>query len=248
MYATTTAAKTASIAPLGLRAQAGLAHQGAAAREGVRVPERIAAAFGGAGGTLVRFERNDAIYYEGDDAGACYKVVSGMVRLCKLTEDGRRQITSFLMAGDVFGWTDDDTRAFSAEAVTDVRVEKISRARIEDGMRTDPAMGRSFLMLISGQLAAAHDHLLLLGRMTASERIAWFLLDLVKRLRDRGAKPGALDLAMNRKDIADYLGLTIETVSRVLNQLKRSGIITLSTPEHVGLTRTEALERMAMAA
>ena len=69
-----------------------------------------------------------------------------------------------------------------------------------------------------------------------------------ERLRVTGAKPGALDLDMNRKDIADYLGLTSETVSRVMNQLKRSGIITLATPEHVGLTRTEALERMAMAA
>ncbi|MCW5774316.1 MAG: cyclic nucleotide-binding domain-containing protein [Rhodospirillaceae bacterium] len=247
MYAITATTKAAPIAPFALRAQAPEARDERGAGEG-RAPARMAGTFSGTAAATLKFDRNETIYYEGDEAEACYKVVSGMVRLCKLTEDGRRQITAFLMPGDMFGWTDLETHSFSAEAVTEARVEKVSRARIEDGMRTNPAMGRGFLSMISSQLAAAHDHLLLLGRMTAAERIAWFLLDLSKRAKAAGMKAGALDLVMNRKDIADYLGLTIETVSRMLNQMKRKGLIGLATPDHVEFTRAGALERLAMAA
>ena len=99
----------------------------------------------------------------------------------------------------------------------------------------------------STQLASAHDHLLLLGRMTAAERIATFLLDLVRRQHCAG-NGGSIELAMSRKDVADYLGLTVETVSRTMSALKRKGIIAFADPENVQLKQSSALERLAMAA
>ena len=195
-------------------------------------------------GTVSKFERNQTIYFEGDEAGHCYRVKSGTVRLCKVTEDGRRQIAAFLTAGDLFGWTDHGLYGFSAEAVTGVTLEKFSRVRIEDAVKANPALGRRILALLSTQLASAHEHLLLLGRMTAAERIANFLLDLGKRQH----KDGTVLLAMCRKDIADYLGLTVETVSRTMNALKRKGIIAFAEPENVRLKQSGALERLAMTA
>lgn len=197
-------------------------------------------------GVAAKFEKNRTIYFEGDEAAHYFKVRSGTVRLCKVTEDGRRQIAAFLTAGDLFGWTDQDAYNFSAEAVTDVTIERFGRARIEDTVRASPSLGRRILALISGQLASAHEHLLLLGRMTASERVAVFLLDLGRR--QHAAAGAAIDLAMNRKDVADYLGLTVETVSRTMSALKRKGIIAFAEPETVQLKQSTALERLAMAA
>lgn len=199
-------------------------------------------------GATVRYERNRTIYFEGDEAASCFRVRSGTVRLCKMTEDGRRQIAAFLTAGDVFGWVDGSVYNFSAEAVTDVTLEKFQRQRIDRAIAEDPAMGRRILALLSSQLADAHDHLLLLGRMTAYERIATFLLDLAKRQRKSGPAGGPIELPMNRRDLADYLGLTVETVSRVMNALKRKGVIFFSSPEDVELKQNAALQRLAMAA
>jgi CRP-like cAMP-binding protein len=195
-------------------------------------------------GAAVKFEKNRTIYFEGDESQHYYKVRSGTVRLCKVTEDGRRQIAAFLTAGDLFGWTDQDVYSFCAEAVTDVTVEKFSRARVEESVKANPSMGRRVLGLLSTQLASAHEHLLLLGRMTASERIASFLLELGRRQHTIAS----IELPMNRKDVADYLGLTVETVSRTMSALKRKGIIAFTEPENVQFKQNNALERLAMAA
>jgi CRP/FNR family transcriptional regulator len=231
MYAMTNSASTATRAPMAMRLQ-----PVPAAPASVDPLDRLGAA--------AKFEKNRTIYFEGDEAEHCYRVKSGTVRLCKVTEDGRRQIAAFLTAGDLFGWTDQGFYGFSAEAVTDVTLEKFSRARIEDAVKAVPALGRRVLTLLSTQLASAHDHLLLLGRMTAAERIASFLLDLVRRQH----KGGSVALAMCRKDVADYLGLTVETVSRTMSALKRKGIISFAEPENVQLKQSGALERLAMAA
>ena len=234
MYAMTNSASTAARAPMAMRFRPVLSTPAAAAE--IDPLDRLGAA--------VKFEKNRTIYFEGDDAQHCYKVKSGTVRLCKVTEDGRRQIAAFLTADDLFGWTDQGFYGFSAEAVTDVTLEKFSRARIEDTVKASPALGRRVLTMLSTQLASAHDHLLLLGRMTAAERIASFLLDLVRR-QHRGL---SIELAMNRKDVADYLGLTVETVSRTMSALKRKGIIAFAEPENVQLKQSGALERLAMTA
>src|SRR5690606_17994512 len=98
--------------------------------------------FEGAGAVNVTYDRNETIFYDGDDAEYCFRVLSGMVRLCKITEDGRRQISAFLAPGDVFGWTLYPCHSFSAEAVTDVVVQKCRRARVEETIRANPAAGR----------------------------------------------------------------------------------------------------------
>jgi CRP/FNR family transcriptional regulator len=234
MHATTNSAITAARASMAMRLQP-VSIAPAPAREADPL-DRL-----GAG---VKFEKNRTIYFEGDAAEHCYRVKSGTVRLCKVTEDGRRQIAAFFTAGDMLGWTDHGFYGFSAEAVTDVTLEKFSRARVDDAVKASPPLGRRILTLLSTQLASAHDHLLLLGRMTAAERIASFLLGLVRRQH----KGGSIELAMCRKDVADYLGLTVETVSRTMSALKRKGIISFAEPEYVQLNQCGALERLAMAA
>lgn len=199
-------------------------------------------------GIAAKYEKNRTIYYEGDEAGQYFRVRAGTVRLCKVTEDGRRQIAAFLTAGDLFGWTDQVAFNFSAEAVTDAVVEKYQRQRVEASVKANPGMERRILALLSNQLACAHEHLLLLGRMTASERIAAFLLDLVRRQRRANGATATIELHMNRKDMADYLGLTVETVSRTMSALKRKGIIDFAVPDNVQLKQSAALERLAMAA
>jgi CRP-like cAMP-binding protein len=238
MYAITTSTRPAAPVSAMLRPFPASAHPQPKAVDSLGAFGRL--------GTAIKVERNRAIYFEGDDAEHCYRVVSGMVRLCKVTEDGRRQIAAFLIEGDLFAWTDQEAYQFSAEAVTDVTVEKFSRARIDEAVKDSPSLGRTILAMVSGQLAAAHDHLLLLGRMTASERIATFLIHL--RKRQPGAASGAIELAMNRTDFADDLGLTVETVSRVMNGLKRRGVIAFAAPENVQLKQSGTLERLAMAA
>ncbi|HVO15787.1 MAG TPA: helix-turn-helix domain-containing protein [Alphaproteobacteria bacterium] len=216
------------------------AHGGAVRRSAVDPLDRL--------GASATFDKRRTIYYEGDEAQHYYKVVSGVVRLCKVTEDGRRQIAAFLVSGDFFGWTVQDDYSYSAEAVTDATVVRYSRRRVEEAVRTDTAVGRRVLGLLTNQLASAHDHLLLLGRMTATERLSAFLLDLNRR--NGGADEGAatIELPMNRRDIADYLGLTIETVSRTMSAMKRKGLVSFTGADSVRLNRCEALERMAMAA
>lgn len=199
-------------------------------------------------GTGAAYGRRRAIYHEGDEARHYFKVVSGVVRLCRVTEDGRRQIVAFLVAGEFFGWTVEDHHAYSAEAVTDVSVMKYPRSRIEEIVRTDPATARRVLGLLTGQLASAHDHLLLLGRMTAAERLSAFLLDLIRRCGGAATDAATIELPMNRRDIADYLGLTAETVSRTMSAMKRKGLLSFTGAYSVRLNRCDILERMAMAA
>jgi CRP/FNR family transcriptional regulator/CRP/FNR family nitrogen fixation transcriptional regulator len=199
-------------------------------------------------GASATFDKRRTVYYEGDEAQHYYKVVSGVVRLVKVTEDGRRQIAAFLVEGDFFGWTIQDDYSYSAEAVTDVAVVKYSRRRVEEAVRTDAAIGRRVLVLLTNQLASAHDHLLMLGRMTASERLSAFLLDLNKRNGGADAGAASVELPMNRRDIADYLGLTIETVSRTMSAMKRKGLVSFTGADSVRLNRCDVLERMAMAA
>jgi CRP/FNR family transcriptional regulator len=194
---------------------------------------------------MLRVPKNRTIFYQDDEADCYFKVVSGVVRLCKITEDGRRQIAAFLFPGDFFGWSGGDTHTYSAEAVSEVTLERFARGKTEERMQMDFRVGRRLMALLCSELAAAQEHLLLLGRMTAKERIARFLVDLVRR--QQGEKPAAtgIELPMSRADVADYLGLTIETVSRTLSGLKRNGVIDLPSAEKVRVLRFDALDAAA---
>ena len=194
-------------------------------------------------GTRLSFSRNDEIYAEGDSSDSWYKVVSGTVRVCKLLADGRRHIAEFCFSGDCFGLDGTGERPYSAEAVDDVIVMRYRRQPTEQLIDQNHALARLLRDAMLRDLAHAHEHTLRLGRMTASERVATFLLEMFER-RDRTK---ALDLPMSRNDIADYLGLTIETVCRTLSLFKRDGAIAIPNPHRIELLDRGALEAIGEA-
>lgn len=176
-----------------------------------------------------------AVFIEGDPAENFYEVLSGTVRLHKLLPDGRRQITGFLTAGHLLGLSHANAYVYSAEAVGPVTVLCYPRARLDRLMDEVPGLARRLLAAASDELRQAQDQMLLLGRKTAPEKMASFLVTLAAL---KGEDADELDLPMSRNDIADYLGLTMETVSRTLAKLKRERLIAL--PTH---TRVELLDR-----
>jgi CRP/FNR family nitrogen fixation transcriptional regulator len=187
------------------------------------------------------FDRNTEVYAEGEPAGNVYKVVSGVVRISKLLPDGRRQISAFHMPGDMFGFEADDLHHASAEAVTPVKVIAYKwESLLTSGCRS-ASLVRDLLNLTMVGLRQTQEHLLLLGRKNALERVAAFLLDTAKR-----TKSGSIiELAMARHDIADYLGLTLETVSRMFAELKERGVIRLEGARRVHLLDKDQLAAMS---
>ncbi len=185
------------------------------------------------------------IVHEGDPALHMFNVTSGAVKVYKLLPDGRRQVIGFLLTGDFLGFSIRDAYAYSAEALTPVTLCRFSRRQLEGLLERYPQMERRLLSIASNELAAAQDLMLLLGRKTARERLASFLLTLSRRLIRLGADGTSFDLAMSRTDIADYLGLTTETVSRAFTQLRKDGLIDLDGAAHVTLLDPEELESIA---
>ncbi len=191
-------------------------------------------------GMAMRFARNSEVFAEGDPAGNIYKVVSGAVRTCKLTSDGRRQIGDFYLPGDTFGLASDELHDFSAEAIGDCVVRVIRRSAFHDGVALKESAGAELWMQARLELQRAQHHILLLGRKNAQERIAAFLMDMMDRL----SRDDDLELPMPRQDIADYLGLTIETVSRTLTQLERDGVIAIPGNRRIVFRDRAALDLM----
>ncbi|HWB49507.1 MAG TPA: helix-turn-helix domain-containing protein [Stellaceae bacterium] len=194
-------------------------------------------------GSRRSFARDEEIYAEGDRADCWFKVISGTVRICKLMADGRRHIAEFFHAGDCFGLDGADTRALAAEAVGDVIVMRFNRAATERLIDQRPELARHMCNMTLRNLAHAQTRLLLLGRMTAPERVASFLIELAERRDVRRV----LDIPMSRNDIADYLGLTIETVCRVLSAMKRDGLVAIPNPHRIEIRDRDALETLVEA-
>jgi CRP/FNR family nitrogen fixation transcriptional regulator len=192
-------------------------------------------------GTRLSFSRNQEIYTEGDATDCWYKVVSGTVRICKLLADGRRHIAEFCFSGDCFGLDNTGNRVFSAEAVSDAIVLRLPRKATEQLIDQNPALARRLRETMLRDLANAHSRMLLLGRMTAPERVAAFLIEIFER-RD---VTKTLDLPMSRTDIADYLGLTVETVCRTLSMFRHERIIALPNPHRIELLDRAALEAIS---
>lgn len=190
-------------------------------------------------GTMARFGRDTTIFNEGDPVQFCYKIVSGAVRRCKHTVNGRRQISDFLLAGDCFGFLQFGRYNCTAEAIRDAVVIAYPQIQVERLTRTMPGMGHRLVVLMSERLTSMQDHLVRLGHQAAKERVASFLLLLCERL---GAKEGeCFDIPMNRQDMADYLGLTVETVCRALSELKRTKRIAAPSPQEVIINNLDAL-------
>ena len=186
-------------------------------------------------GATMPFARNAEIYGENEPADYLYKIVSGAVRTYKVLNDGRRQIGSFYLPGDIFGLEVGDEHSFSAEAVVDCKVLVIKRSALVSLAGRDTEVARQLWTMAAGELQRAQDHVMLLIK-TAQERVAGFLMEM--SARNGGA--GEVDLPMSRQDIADYLGLTIETVSRTLTQLENSGAIAVPTSRRIVLRSAAA--------
>ena len=152
------------------------------------------------------FGRGEEVFAEGDAAEFFYKVVSGTVRTAKLLSDGRRQIDAFHLPGDIFGLEKGEDHRFTAEAVDNVVVEAFRKSRLSGLLHDNPAFGDQVMSSMLASLERAHEHMVLLGRKTAQEKIATFLLDMAERISDDDEH---FDLPMLRNDIADHLGLTI---------------------------------------
>jgi CRP/FNR family nitrogen fixation transcriptional regulator len=185
------------------------------------------------------FARNAEIYGEDEPAEYFYAVVSGAVRTYKLLSDGRRQIGAFHLPGDIFGLEAGDTHCFSAEAVVDSIVRVARRSSIVSLAATDAAVAADLWSATARSLRGAQQHMLLLGRKSAEERVASFLLAMA------GASGSELiELPMSRQDIADYLGLTIETVSRTLTHLEAQAAIALPSARRIVVRNRAGLQRL----
>jgi len=173
--------------------------------------------------TPVRREPGQAIFHEGDAAEHVYNITEGVLKTFKLLPDGRRQITGFSFEADFLGLALGDGEAFphTAEALTTVHLCQMRRKDFEGMLERFPRMERRLLGMARDELAVAQEQMLLLGRKHADERVASFLVSLAERAQRFGQKGDMLSLPMTRTDIADYLGLTLETVSRTMSRLKR---------------------------
>ena len=190
----------------------------------------------GLAGTVVNITQDREIYAEGTPAGSFYKVVSGVVRTCKFLSDGRRQIDAFYRPGDIFGIEADAEHSLSAEAVCDCILIAYRRRGVDLAMAGGAGADQLFDHLLR-RVAQTQEHALLLGRRSALEKVAAFLVDWADQSENRKV----VSLAMTRQDIADYLGLTIETVSRTLSQLERDGLIEMPIARQIRLTDLQAL-------
>ena len=194
-------------------------------------------------GTKVRFERGQTIFNEGDSADHAYKLVSGVVRMCKHMPDGRRQIVQFLFTGDFFSFMELTGHRLTAEAVNDVVLTCYPLRQMAQLGKEKPSVRERFLTLLASRLRYMHDHLIILGRQTAKERVASFLLQLLERTGS--GEDGLVESAMSRQDMADYLGLTIETVCRVLTRFKRQRLIEIPNLHQLVLKDIETLYSIA---
>jgi CRP/FNR family nitrogen fixation transcriptional regulator len=168
-----------------------------------------------------KYARGAEIFGEAEPAEYEYQVGEGAVRSYKLLSDGRRQIGAFHLVGDIFGLENGAVHRFTAEAIVDTAVRLAKRRSLEHVAEKDALVARGLLNMTTSNLQHAENHMLLLGRKTSLERVAAFLLEMDGRLN----ATGVMALPMSRRDIADYLGLTLETVSRALSCLHGKGFL-----------------------
>ncbi|HEY1543041.1 MAG TPA: helix-turn-helix domain-containing protein [Xanthobacteraceae bacterium] len=189
-------------------------------------------------GVPMLFKRNKEVYGQGEPSESFYRVVDGAVRSCRILADGRRNIGAFYLPGDLFGLDAGAAHGFSAEAVTDARLLVIKRRSLLALAASDGDVARELWNLTERELARALEHAVLLSK-TAQERMAGFVLEMAER-----ATGQTIDLPMPRQDIADYLGLTIETVSRTLTSLEQQAAIELPNCHRIVLRDGVALKEL----
>lgn len=182
-----------------------------------------------------------AIFHQGDAARHVYTLTDGMARLTRVLPDGRQAVIGFRFAGDIVGFTPEREHAFGAEMLTKGTVCRLDRRRLEQLFRRYPALERRFLDLCIRELAQSQDHILALGRFSAEERVAAFLVSLAEAQEWRGHVGPVFDLPATRADMGEFLGLTLETVSRAISAFRKRGWIRLHGHSGVELTDRAAL-------
>lgn len=190
-------------------------------------------------GALISYPRDTEIFGENEPADYVYKVISGSARTYKILADGRRQIAGFHLPGDIFGSQLAEVHTLSAEAVADAKVLVVKRSALTALAGRDAAVARELFSLTSRELRRMQERILLLVK-SAQERVASFLLEMA----ERASAGNIVELPMSRQDIADYLGLTIETVSRTLTTLEGAAAIEVPTSRCIVLRNRSALDRL----
>jgi CRP/FNR family transcriptional regulator, nitrogen fixation regulation protein len=214
-------------------------HEQTALKAGVLASQVTLFDKGPIAGASMTFERNAEIFGEGESADYVYKVLSGSVRAYKILSDGRRQVTAFYLPGDVFGIDSGSEHSNSAEAIDKASILVVRRSSVFSTAESNSEVARHLWSITAAELRRSQNHALLLIK-TAKERIAAFLLDMAERL----AGKGFVELPMSRQDIADYLGLTIETVSRTLTALSEGSTIQFLASRRIVLRNQTRLNEL----
>lgn len=189
--------------------------------------------------TSMQYRRGQRVYGQNEAAEYHYRLLAGAARRFAMQPNGRRQIIDFLLPGDFFGFTPRDEHAFTVEAIVpDTIVRRYPRAVVKRLIGSDARLAPTILTMTASEICRLQARVILLGRITAHEKVNGFLLEMAKRLSDG---PGHIHLSMSRYDIADYLGMSVETVSRALTVLKQSGTIKVIGARRVQLIDPDAL-------
>jgi len=192
-----------------------------------------------------RYAANQTVFQEGEPNEHMFRVSRGVLKIFKTLGDGRRQVTGFLYPGDLIGLGAGVSYAYTAEAITETALVSCRRSKVEDLINRSPAVARWLFSVASTELTAAQDQMLLLGRKTAVERVTSFLLNLAERAVLRGEDSDRIHVPMTRYDIADYLGVTTETVSRTITRLKALGLIRLCPNNCIHLVDADRLTELS---
>ena len=191
------------------------------------------------------FEGGDALFFEGDEADYIYEVMEGVVRSSKVLIDGRRQVLNFCYPGDMIGYSHDSRYHCDCDAVSKVRVRIFRKNAFMHDLVNDPDFCARLLKNAAAEVNNMQEHFLMLGRKTAMEKLASFLVAVMDRSATVHRDALEFDLPMKRSDIADFLGVTIETVSRNLTKLRRMGVIDLPKTQLVRVSSSERLRALA---
>jgi CRP/FNR family nitrogen fixation transcriptional regulator len=190
-------------------------------------------------GSRMTYAHETEVYAQDDEVEMLYRLVRGVVRTTRVTLDGRRQVGDFYYPGDIFGLEPGPDHRFAAEALTDCEVTVVWRNAVR-AFAGDAELDRAILEATAREMERLQDHVVMLGRKSARERVACFLISIAERQTEE-----QVELAMGRQDMADYLGLTIETVSRMLTQLQGDAIVAFPSPRRFEVRKRGALEALA---
>lgn len=198
-----------------------------------------------AGQPLESLEPGATLFWEGDRSRHVFEVLKGVLRLYRILPDGRRIIVGFAQEGDIIGLAPDEHCPATAEAVSEVSLRRIERCRFRALTEASPALTREFIAALCEEVAVAQEHAMLLARRGAEERVCGFLLRQMQRFAEGGKSAASIPLPMSRTDIADHLGLTIETVSRTFTNLTQRGVIAPEGRHALAIRRPATLARLA---